>query len=213
MITLYDYLPSKNGYKVRLLLNHLQRPYITKLVSIFEGEGQTEEFRRKTPTGAVPVLELDDGRVLTESNAILMYLAEGSSFLPSDVWERAQVARWMFFEEDYIQNGIASLRHWTLTGKLARRSDEMIAAKRAMSVKTLTILERWLESRTFLTACGYTIADISVFAYASRADEAGIPLSPYPAVQAWVGRVREQDHFLDTIYPYSIDRYSSGELP
>jgi glutathione S-transferase len=213
MITLYDYLPSQNGYKVRLLLNHLQRPYISRLVSIFEGEGQTEAFRCKNPTGAVPALELEDGRVLTESNAILMYLAEGSSFLPSDAWERAQVARWMFFEEDYIQNGIASLRHWTLTGKLTRRSDEMIAAKHALSVKTLAILECWLESRTFLTSSGYSIADISVFAYVSRADEAGIPLSSYPAVHTWVGQVRAQDHFLDTIYPYSIDRYSSGELP
>lgn len=213
MITLYDYLPSQNGYKVRLLLNHLQRPYISKLVGIFEGEGQTDEFRHKNPTGAVPVLELDDGRVLAESNAILMYLAEGSAFLPSDVWERAQVSRWMFFEEDLIQNGIASLRHWTLTRKLDRRSDEMIAAKRASSVKTLAILERWLESRTFLTASGYTIADMSLFAYVSRADEAGIPLSSYPAVHAWVVRVRAQDRFLETIHPYSIDRYSNGELP
>jgi glutathione S-transferase len=213
MITLYDYLPSQNGYKVRLLLSQLQRPYIGKLVSIFEGEGQSEEFLAKSPTGAVPVLELEDGRLLTESNAILMYLAEGTWLLPGDPWDRAQVARWMFFEEDTIQNGIASLRHWTMTGKLARRSDGMISAKRAMSLKSLAILDRWLQTREFLTDTGYTVADISVFAYVSRADEAGIPLSSYPALEGWVTRVRGQPHFLETSYPYSIDPFSARELP
>src|ERR1700733_14419794 len=109
MITLYDYLPSQNAYKVRLLLSHLQRPYVTKHVSIFEGEGRQAWFLAKSPTGAVPVLELEDGRVLTESNAILAYLAEGTRYLPDDSWNRAQVLRWMFFEEDFIQNGLVSL--------------------------------------------------------------------------------------------------------
>ena len=213
MITLYDYLPSQNAYKVRLLLSHLQRPYVTKLVSIFEGEGRRVEFLAKNPTGAVPVLELEDGRVLTESNAILVYLAEGTRYLPTDSWDRAQVLRWMFFEEDLIQNGLASLRHWTMTGKLARRSEETIAAKTGTSLKTLGILDRWLTGRQYLTDAGYTIADISVFAYASRADEAAIPLNGYPAVSAWVARVRTQDYFLDTVYPYSMDLSSRAELP
>jgi len=102
MITLYDYLPSQNAYKVRLLLSHLHRPYLTRQVAIFDGEGQKKEFLAKSPTGAVPVLELEDGRVLTESNAILGYLAEGTAYLPTDTWERAQVSRWMYFEEDLI---------------------------------------------------------------------------------------------------------------
>jgi glutathione S-transferase len=147
MITLYDYLPSQNAYKVRLLLSHLQRPYVTKLVSIFEGEGRRAEFLAKNPTGAVPVLELEDGRVLTESNAILTYLAEGTRYLPGGAWDRAQVLRWMFLEEDLIQNGLASLRHWTMTGKLARRSGEAIAAKKEISLKTLAILDRWLTGK------------------------------------------------------------------
>jgi glutathione S-transferase len=213
MITLYDYLPSQNAYKVRLLLSHLQRPYRTKLVSIFQGEGRRADFLEKSPTGAVPVLELEDGRILTESNAILLYLAEGSAYLPADGWDRAQVARWMFFEEDFIQNGIASLRHWIMTGKIARRSAEMIAAKRAVSVKTLRVLEHWLKHREFLASPGYSIADISVFAYVSRADEADIPLNPYPAIAAWIARVRAQVRFLDTVHPYSIDPYSINELP
>jgi glutathione S-transferase len=213
MITLYDYLPSQNAYKVRLLLNHLDRPYTTKIVQIFLREGRHLSFLAKSPTGAVPVLELEDGRLLTESNAILFYLAQATPYLPADAWSQAQVLRWMFFEEDFIQNGIASLRHWTMTGKLARRSPEMIAAKQAVSDKTLDILERWLQGRSFLTDAGYTIADISVFAYISRADEAGIDLTAFPAVSAWIERVRSQPNFLDAVYPYSIDPQSSEELP
>ena len=212
MLTLYDYLPSQNGYKVRLLLNQLDRPYRSVVVSIFEGAGQAPEHLAKNPTGAVPVLELEDGRVLPESNAILSYLAEGTPYLPGDAWARAQVHRWMYFEEDYIQNGLASLRYWTMTGKLARRSAEQITAKRSLSEKTLRLLDGWLFDRDFLVEGGYTIADMSVFAYVSRAGEAGLPLSAYPGVDRWVARVRAQPRFLDTVYPYSIDPHSSIEL-
>jgi len=212
MLTLHDYLPSQNGYKVRLLLNHLQRPYRTKLLSIFEGEGKTPEFQAINPVGAVPVLELEDGRTLAESNAILIYLAEGTPYLPTDAWQRAQALRWMFFEEDYVQNGLASLRHWTMTGKLARRTPEMIAARRASSIKTLGILEQRLAQHPFLTDAGYTVADISMFAYVSRAQEAELPLDQYPGIRAWIGRVRAQPGFLDQVYPYSIDPHSTGEL-
>src|SRR5882762_9968240 len=197
MLTLYDYLPSQNGYKVRLLFNHLQRPYVSKWVSIFEGDGQHADFLAKSPTGAVPVLELEDGRVLTESNAILVYLAEGTRYLPADSWDRAQVLRWMFFEEDYVQNGLASLRHWTMTGKLARRTPEVIESRRASSLKTLGILEQHLAEHPFLTDNGYTVADISMFAYVSRAGEAEVSLEPYPGVRAWIARVRAQPGFLD----------------
>jgi len=212
MITLYDYLPSQNGYKVRLLLSHLARPYRSVPISIFEGEGHSPAHLARNPTGAVPVLELEDGRTLPESNAILSYLAEGTAYLPADAWLRAQVHRWMYFEEDTIQNGLASLRHWTMTGKLARRSAELIASKRALSDKTLGILDRWLIDRDFLVEGQYTIADMCVFAYASRADEAGVPLAAYPAVAAWVARVRAQPGFLDAVRPYSIDPHSTSEL-
>lgn len=98
MITLYDYLPSQNAYKVRLLLHHLGRPYRQVLVPIFDGGGQDPDFLSKNPAGAVPVLELEDGRALPESNAILGYLAEGTPYLPDDAWARAQVHRWMYCE-------------------------------------------------------------------------------------------------------------------
>jgi glutathione S-transferase len=213
MLTLHDYLPSQNAWKVRQLLAHLRIPYRTRPVEIFRGEGRRPEFLALNPTGAVPVLELEDGRTLAESNAILEYLATGTRYLPADPWERAQVARWMYFEEDYVQNGLASLRHWTMTGKLARRSAEAIAGKRAASVKALRILDAWLGAREFLAGTGYTIADISVYAYVGRADEAGLPLAEYPAVDAWARRVRAQDGFLAEVHPYSIDPASASELP
>ena len=213
MLTLYDYLPSQNAYKVRLLLNHLQRPYKTVPVSIFEGEGKTPGFLARNPTGAVPVLELENGETLAESNAILFYLAEGTEYLPADAWQRAQVLRWMFFEEDYIQNGVASLRHWTLTGKLARRSQEQIDGKRSVSIKTLNILDRWLESREFLTDGGYTIADMAVYAYTAFAGEAGLRLEDFPHLALWIDRVRKQPGFLAEIHYYSEDPHSGRELP
>lgn len=213
MLTLYDYLPSQNGYKVRLLLNHLQLPYKTVPVSIFEGEGQRPDHLAKNPTGAVPVLELPNGETLAESNAILCYLAEGTPYLPADPWARAQVLRWMFFEEDYIQNGLASLRHWALTGKLARRSAEAIEGKRALGLKTLGILERWLNERDFLAADTYTVADMAVYAYTAFAGEAGLPLADFPAVTRWIAHVRKQPGFLHDIHYYSIDPHSGKELP
>lgn len=209
---LYDYLPSQNAWKVRQLLNHLGIDYETVPVSIFEGAGQAPDFLAKNPTGAVPVLELDDGRTLPESNAILMYLAQGTPYLPDDPWQRAQVARWMFFEEDQVQNGIASLRHWTMTGKLARRSAESIEGKRRLGMKTLVILDGWLADHDFL-ADAYSIADMAMFAYVGFADEAGLPLADFPGVTGWIERIRAQPGFLATVYPYAIDPHSAHELP
>jgi glutathione S-transferase len=212
MITLFDYLPSQNAYKVRLLLSHLGRPYRTELVSIFEGEGQSEEYLAVNPTGAVPALRLEDGRVLAESNAILTYLASGTQYLPADPFAAAKVQQWMSFEQDYVLS-IASLRHWTMTGKLARRPEALVALRRAGGLRALQILDRELGQKPFICGEQYTIADIALFAYTHRADEAGLPLQEFPHVVAWIGRVREQPGFLDQHFPYSVDPHSSGELP
>jgi glutathione S-transferase len=212
MMTLYDYLPSQNAYKVRLLLNHLQLPYRTELISIFEGHGQRPEFLAVNPTGAVPALRLDDGRVLAESNAILTYLAHGTQYLPSDPFEAAKVQQWMSFEQDYVLS-IASLRHWTMTGKLARRPEALVRMRREGALKALEILDRELSARPFICGDSYTIADMSLFAYTHRADEAGMLLHEFLHVCTWIDRVRSQEGFLEQHYPYSIDPYSSGELP
>lgn len=211
-MTLFDYLPSQNAYKVRLLLNHLQLPYRTELVSIFEGEGQKPEFLAVNPSGAVPALLLEDGRVLAESNAILTYLAHGTRYLPSDAFGLAKVHQWMSFEQDYVL-AIASLRHWVMTGKVARRPPALVEMRREGGMKALSILDRELALRPFICGDAYTIADMSLFAYTHRADEAGLPLHEFRHVTAWIERVRVQEGFLDQHFPYSIDPNSSGELP
>lgn len=213
MLTLYDYLPSQNGYKIRLLLNQLDRPYRTETVSIFEGEGQRPEYLAINPTGAVPAIRLEDGRVLAESNAILFHLAEGSRFLPADSFQRAKVLQWMSFEADYIQSTAGSLRYWTLTDKLGRRPAAMIEAKRQGALKALAALDRELAQRPFIVGDDYTIADISLFGYTHLARDADLPLGNYRNVIAWIDRVRSQPRFLDRVYPYSIDPHSSNELP
>lgn len=213
MLTLYDYLPSRNAWKVRQLLHHLRRPYRTRLVSIFEGEGRTPEFRAISPTGTVPALQLDDGRVLAESNAILMFLADGTAYLPADAYGRARVAQWLFFEQERVESQIGALRHWTLTGKLARRPDVLVEARRAAGENALALLDAQLATREFLAGGCYSIADIAVFAYASRAEEAGLPLQPHPHLRAWIARVEAQPGYLAEIHPYSIDPHSVRELP
>ncbi|WP_017463357.1 glutathione S-transferase family protein [Dyella ginsengisoli] len=213
MLTLFDYLPSQNAWKVRQLLQHLQRPYRTVEVSIFEGDGQQADYLRISPTGTVPAIRLEDGRALAESNAILMYLAEGTPYLPDDAFGRGKVCQWLSFEQERVESVIGALRHWTLTGKLARRAPAIVEAKRAAALRTLAILERELAERSFLAGERYTIADIAVFAYGSRADEAGFPLDGYPAIRGWIGRVRAQAGHLATMHPYDVDPHSSGELP
>ena len=209
---LYDYLPSQNAWKVRLLLHQLDLPFETKLISIFEGEGQQPVFLEKNPTGAVPALELDDGRVIGESNAILFYLAQGTPFLPAEHFAQAKVVQWLSFEGDYLQSSVATLRHWTLTGKLERRPAELVESKRKGSLRSLAVMDRELAKRDFLACNTYTIADISAFAYVHLADEADLPLSEYRHVVAWIDRVRAQPRFLDQTWPYSIDPHSGNEL-
>lgn len=213
MLTLFDYLPSQNAWKVRQLLNHLQRPYRTEVIGIFEGEGQRPDYLAINPTGAVPAIRLDDGRVLAESNAILAFLAEGTAYLPADAFDRAKVLQWLSFEGNYVEPAIGTLRHWIMTGKDARRPRELVESKRAASLKALRILDRELASRAFVAGDAYTIADIALFAYTSRAREAALPLDDFPSVVAWIGRVEAQPGFLATTYPYSIDPHSAGELP
>lgn len=212
MLTLYDYLPSQNAWKIRLLLNHLEQPYIQKIVSIFEGEGQYADFLAINPSGAVPALQFDDGFTIAESNAILVYLASDTMYFPSDTQKQAQVLQWLFFEADYVQSSVATLRHWLLTGKDKNRSKEMLASKREASVKVLTILNRRLSDSSFLTGHGYTIADMSVFAYVHLCEDAGISLAAYSGVQRWIDAVRKQPGFLHDVYPYSVDEFSTREL-
>ncbi|HKT42047.1 MAG TPA: glutathione S-transferase family protein [Rhodanobacteraceae bacterium] len=213
MLTLFDYPPSQNAWKVRLLLSHLGRSYRTEIVSIFEGAGRSAEYLAINPTGTVPAIRLDDGRTLAESNAILAYLADGTPYLPGDPYERAKVQQWLHFEQERVESVIGSLRYWTLTGKLAQRPPELVDMKRKAALRTLGILERELSEHPFLANDRYSIADMSVFAYASRAEEAGIALETYPHFRAWIARVQAQPGFLATMHPYSEDPHTANELP
>ena len=208
MITLYDYLPSQNGWKVRQLLRHLELPYRSVQVSIFEGEGRRPDYLRINPTGTVPAIQLDDGRALAESNAILAYLAEGTPYLPGDTFGRAKVLQWLNFEQERVESVIGSLRYWTLTGQLPKRPPALVELKRAAGLRALSILDAELATRPFVAGEHYGIADIALFAYISRADEAGFELAPYPHFLAWLERVRAQPGHLAQMYPYTIDPHA-----
>ncbi len=212
MLTLFDYLPSQNAWKIRQLLAQLQLGYRTEFISIFEGQGQQPAYLQINPTGAVPAIRLVDGRVLAESNAILSFLARGTEYLPDAAFEQAKAMQWLCFEGDYVQSSIATLRHWTLTGKSARRPQELIASKRATSIKVLEILDRELTARCFLAGEAYSIADISIYAYVHLAADADLPIGDFKAVQRWLERVRAQPRHLAQVYPYSIDPSSVREL-
>ena len=209
MFTLHDYLPSQNGWKVRVLLGLLDIAYDSRLVSIFEGESRTNVFLALNPAGAVPVLQLEDGSAIAESNAILTYLAEGTPFLPSDRYRRAKVMQWLFFEQYNVEPVIGSLRFWTLTGRL-ERNQGMVAGKREAGARTLAALNRSLGDAPFLIGNDFTIADIAVYAYAHRAEDCGFSLADYPAVMTWTGRVRDAIGPGYPVHPYSIDPHSGA---
>lgn len=213
MITLYDYLPSQNAYKVRLLLKQLDIAYETRLVSIFEGEGQTPAFLEINPGGAVPVLQLDDGRTLAESNAILTYLAHDTPYLPADNFTHAKVLQWLFFEGEQVQSTVATLRHWMLTGKDRHRTADVLADKRTGALKVLNIIDRELARHRFIAGDSYTIADISVFAYVHLGADAGLPMDLHTNIERWIGDIRSQPRFDGEVHPYSIDPASTRELP
>jgi glutathione S-transferase len=192
MLRLYDYLPSGNGYKVRLLLAQLGVPFELVTLDIVKGETRTPEFLAKNPNGRIPLLEVEPGKFLAESNAILFYLSEGTAFLPVDRWERALALQWMCFEQYSHEPNIATVRFWLHYAELTAERQAAIEQKRTLGYAALDVMERHLESRRFFVAERYTIADIALYAYTHVADEGGFELARYPAVRAWLARVRTQ---------------------
>lgn len=206
MLTLYDYLPSQNGWKARVLLGLLDISYKSQPISIFEGESRTEAFFDLNPVGAVPALQLDDGRAIAESNAILVYLAEGTQYLPDDRYLRAKVMQWLFFEQYHVEPTIGSLRFWTLTGRL-ERNQSMVAGKREAIVRALTALQRGLQDTPFLVGAEFTIADLAVYAYSHLLGDCGFASADYPAFDAWLGRVKDVIGPGYPVHPYSVDSH------
>ena len=213
MITLYDYLPSQNAYKVRLLLSHLQRPYQQKFVSIFEGEGQRAEYLRINPTGAVPAIELEDGRVLAESNAILWLLASGTPYLPDDLFAQAKVLQWLSFEGDYVQSTVATLRHWVMTGKVARRPDMLVASSARARSRSLGVLDRHLGGSAYLAGNSYRSPTSRYSPMCTAPTRPTCRCRTTATSWHWIDRIRAQPNFLAEQFPYSIDPHSANELP
>ena len=195
-IRIYGDMLSGNCYKVKLLLQWLGLEHEWRHVDVMAGETRTPEFARLNPNAKIPVLELADGTRLAESNAILNFLAEGTSFLPSDRLERARVLQWQFFEQYSHEPYIAVARFINkYLGLPAERMAEY-QAKQVGGHKALAVMEGHLTERAFFVGAGPTIADLSLFAYTHVADEGGFDLEPYPAIRTWIGRVRAVPGFV-----------------
>lgn len=192
MYRLYDYLPSGNGYKARLLLTQLGIPFELVEVDITAGLTRTPEFLAKNPNGRIPTLEIEPGIFLPESNAILFYLAEGTAFFPRDRLERARVLQWMCFEQYSHEPNIATVRFWVSHDLLTPERRAQLDQKRALGYAALGVMEQHLAQRSFFVGERYSIADIALYAYTHVADEGGFDLTPYAAVRDWLRRVRSQ---------------------
>jgi glutathione S-transferase len=198
-VILHDYLPSGNGYKVRLLLTQLGIAYRRIEYDLARGETRTPEFLGGiNPNGRVPVLEMDDGESLAESDAILFYLAEGTPFLPGGRLDCARVLQWMFFEQYSHEPNIAVARAWVHVFGLEMTAERRLAleTKRELGYDALGVMEDHLRQNDFFVGGRYTVADIALYAYTHVAPEGGFDLASYPAVLAWIDRVAAQPNHI-----------------
>ena len=190
---LYKFKPSGNSYKAHLLLQQLGQPYEAIELDVMAGASRTDAFLKKNPNGKIPTLELDDGRTLWESNAILWYLADGTDFLSDDPWERAKTLQWMSFEQHNIEVTIAEARFLiTFKGKNA----DDVAERIERGHRALGILDAKLADRDFMVGGKYSIADIALYGYTHVAEEGHVSLADYPNVRAWIKRVEGTPNFL-----------------
>jgi glutathione S-transferase len=189
---LYNSPVSGNCYKVRLLLSHLGIEYETVEMSVVDRSNRAEVLGELNPALRVPTLVLDDGRPLGESNAILWYLGDGTTCIPTDPYERAQVLQWMFFEQYDHEPAIAVARFWLAYSGRPEEFADRLPERQAAGARALAAMERHLDGRKFLVGDGLTLADIALYAYSHVADEGGIPLEPYPAIRMWLERVASE---------------------
>ena len=187
---LYNSQVSGNCYKVRLLLAHLGIAYERVEIDVVDRGNRREVLGGKNPDLRVPTIELDDGRTLAESNAILWYFGEGTPYVPTDPWERAKVLQWQFFEQYSHEPHIAVARFWVAYAK--RYDPDALAAKQEAGYRTLDAMEAHLHEEPYFVGGRYSLADISLYAYTHVAEEGGFDLGRYPAVTAWLDRVAGQ---------------------
>ena len=190
MFTIYGMRASGNCYKLQLLLDQLGRDYRWVEVDSAHGETRTSAYLAMNPNGKVPLLELDDGRRLAESDAILCYLAEGTPFLPDDAWLRAQTLQWLFFEQYSHEPCIAVarfIRNW-LAADHPRQAELPVLQQRGAQV--LGVMEQHLAGRDWFVGDQYSVADIALYAYTHCAAEGGFELADFPNIRDWLARVR-----------------------
>jgi glutathione S-transferase len=196
MPRLYDNLSSGNAYKCRLLLAQLGIAYERIELDIHAGATRTPEFLAKNANGKIPLYELDDGRRLAESNAILWWLADGTPYLPEDRFHRAEVLQWMFFEQYSHEPYIAVVRNWVMHYELDEKKREQIAEKRVRGDAALRVMEQHLAERRFFVGERYSIADIALYAYTHVAHQGGFDLTALPALHRWLDEVRAQPRYI-----------------
>jgi len=194
---LYDYLPSGNGYKVRLVLRQLGLAYELVQLDLKQGATRTPEFLAKNPNGRIPLLEIPGEGFLSESHAIIGYLAEGSVLVPAERLPRAQMWQWLCFEQYNLEPNIGTARFWIASlHKSEAELGEKLVEKRRNGHAALAVLESGLTGRDFLVGNRYSLADIGLYAYTHVAPEGGFALDDYPAIRAWCARVAAQPGYL-----------------
>jgi len=195
--TLYSMQSSGNCYKPRLLMHQLGIPFRLVEKDGARGETRTADFLALNPNGRVPLLVLPDGRRLSESNAMLLYLAEGTKFLPVDRYDRALVNQWLFFEQYEHEPTIAVARSWIsiYPERMAKVTEEQIAGWHKNGYRALDVMEQRLARNDWLVGSAYSVADIALYAYTHVAEEGDFDLSAYRNLRAWLDRVADQpDH-------------------
>jgi len=198
MLILHQMQMSGNCYKVRLGARQLGIPIALKDYPEHGGKTREPEFLAKNPNGRVPLLELNDGRCLAESDAILWYLAEGTALVPADKWSRAQALQWMFFEQYSHEPYIAVARFWlTYAPKNALEAKRSLVPEwHARGNAALAVMETHLGRNAWFAGESYSLADIALYGYTHSAEEGGFELSRYPAVSAWLKRVAAQPNHI-----------------
>ncbi|MDE2405326.1 MAG: glutathione S-transferase family protein [Sphingomonadales bacterium] len=198
-LVLHEYAQSGNCYKIRLTAALLGFPIERREYDIIRGETRTPEFLAQVnANGRIPVLQVG-GRFLPESNAACWYLAEDSALIPGDRFARADMLRWMFFEQYSHEPNVATLRFWLAfvgEGNLSEAQRAQIPAKRAGGEAALELMDEHLASRDWMVGAGATLADIALFAYSHVADGGGFELARYPAIQRWISRIEALPGFV-----------------
>lgn len=192
MYRVFGMSASGNCYKVKLVLEQTNAPYQWQEVDILNNETHSAEFLAMNPCGKVPTLEIEAGRYLAESNAILYYLSRDTPLWPKDEFDRAKVLQWLFFEqyshEPFI--AVACFIRRFLAPDHARRAELPRLLERGY--QALDIMEQHLCSRRWFVAETYSIADIALYAYTHIAETGGFELKAYPAIQSWMARIQQQ---------------------